>query len=223
MNYYINNHKRLKYVLFLFFIIQLIIYIISTFFDNNYIDYLNFLSVILSCIMSLYILMKTKIDNSWIIFLALIMTCIADYNLVVIYENFSFAVILFIIAQLLYHLFITTNINNKSLFKIYSKMIPIIILIYLIFLRKHLDFLYVVVFIYIILFIINIIYSIKYTKNYLLIIGLISFILCDICVGSNFLLTKNDINIPIIFKLIWIFYIPSQTLISISSLTQKVR
>lgn len=66
------------------------------------------------------------------------------------------------------------------------------------------------------------IFLINVSKKYLILsIGLLLFIGCDICVGLHNLTIIDEFGLDVVNKLMWFFYLPSQTLIALTNLVIK--
>ena len=214
----------------LFIILESLIFIVflyldfSTSHDSDSLKYLSIVIIIL--FLSSCLIAKIKINK--ITFIALIFTLIAATFLLLIDKYYSIGLTSFIIVQSLYFYEITKYISKRNIKTniILRLLIIIISLIYLIY-NKEVDV--SLSLIYILFFILNIIslFFSKIKERRLLLLGLIIFLCCDLCVGLyNF---GNYIDIPINIKytlesltenLMWLFYLPSQVIITLY--TKKV-
>lgn len=159
----------------------------------------------LFCLLSIFIcILLTENIHNLIIF---IMTFFADYNLIFTQKYVS-GLYFFIIAQALRTLYFS---NKHS-----SKVIIFVSIIITILLSFMINKLIAAAIGYSILLIANTILSLK-NNNIKDKIGMILFILCDICVALNYLISYKTI----FAKLVWIFYIPSATLLSFSNKKKK--
>ena len=149
------------------------------------------------------------------IFIALMFTIVADLILVIICEHLPIGVGFFILVQLGYLNFIHYE-KNKFRF-ITTIIITLIALLILIIFRNDPNLNIYVSTLYGLLFISNTTFAIIKKLDKMFIIGLILFMLCDICVALDTLQFFNDPN-DFIFRLIWVFYMPSQILITFSAL-----
>lgn len=175
-------------------------FIIMDFYHFNSI-YIKYLGIILCFIFSL-------LNKNYIISLAQLFTLIADYFLLVIDKYYVIGLISFIIVQLIYMCFL--YINN---IKIYVYLRILLILIVLSFTNKF-PILYTLVLSYFLLLVMNTICSCSNRKLIILSIGLSLFICCDVCVGLHNILDRGTLY-EIVTMSMWIFYLPSQVLISI--------
>ena len=149
------------------------------------------------------------------IFIALMFTIVADLILVIICEHLPIGVGFFILVQLGYLNFIHYE-KNKFKF-ITTIIITLIVLLILIIFRNDPNLNIYVSTLYGLLFISNTTFAIIKKLDKMFIIGLILFMLCDICVALDTLQLFNDPN-DFIFRLIWVFYMPSQILITFFAL-----
>ena len=196
----------------LFIGIEAIIYFSFIFLDlygRNSI-YLKYLGIIICFVYAL-------INKKFYISIALFFTVIADYFLLVIDSHYILGVISFIFVQIVYFLYLKKN-NCDLFIKIRILIIIIIVLVSLLF---KIDILYCLTLCYFSVLVINCISS--YTNKNLRIfsIGLTLFILCDISVGLFNILPSGTLYTIVSF-LMWIFYLPSQVLISLSKDTSKL-
>lgn len=164
--------------------------------------------------------------------LALFFTAIADIYLVVLDKYYLIGVLVFLVAQVCYALRIFVDTKSKTINIIHlivrlSVSILGVFIVYIVLLEDT-DILSVVSVIYYLNLILNCVFSFILVKdsrfNLILAIGFLMFAFCDIFVGiGNF---ESYFNIPygsILYKIIhhkinfsWVFYIPSQTLLSLS-------
>ena len=216
----------------LFSIIFLIIQIVFIIFDlsmeiifkaNLDYDLIHYLIICIDFLFALIFLMLTRrSDNvffikSIFIVLALFFTVISDTGLVLIgVKHNDLFVSTFILAQLFIFLYITYD-------KFYNKSIIISLIVFGLSLiglflnyivKINMDIVIYVSVIYGIVFISNIVLSfillnIKERKNQLLIVGLILYFLCDLCIAIG-----NFHPSSILAQLIWVFYLPGEVLIT---------
>ena len=178
-------------------IIQTIIFILIVS-DTTFINLI--LPKNLFCLLSIFIcILLTNNIHNLVIF---IMTFFADYNLIYS-QNYVLGLYFFIIAQSLRTLYF--NKKRSSIVIILVSIITTLLLSFVI------NKLIAAAIGYLILLITNTILSFK-TNAFKDKIGMILFVLCDICVALNYLIPYK----VIFAKLVWIFYIPSVTLLSLS-------
>lgn len=174
--------------------------------------------------------------NYLFIQIGLLFTAFADLFLVVITPMLQIpAMICFTITQICYFIklyFNQSSQKEKTIHLVIRGFFSVlIIIITFIVLKDNTDFLSVISTFYYINLLINIIYAFKQKdKSLLFPIGLLLFACCDLQVGL-IVLNSSYINIennPIInfivdppLNLVWLFYVPSQTLIALSILNDK--
>lgn len=152
--------------------------------------------------------------------LGMLFTVLADYFLILTTKHVT-GLIFFCIVQIIY------NFRYMGIKKLYIQVIFGIIIFIISYLNTNADLVISIGLMYAILFLFSLHSSFlaykKYPKpnNIFIILGMIFFALCDINVALYGLSIYNGldithINYNIIYALIWIFYIPSQILLSIS-------
>ena len=165
--------------------------------------YIKYLGIVICFVFSI-------LNKNYIISLAQLFTLIADYFLLVIDNYYVLGLISFIVVQMIYMYFLY---NNKTKLYIYIRLSLIIIAISLI---NKLPLLYVLVLCYFSMLIMNTITS-YINRNLILSIGFTLFIGCDVSVGLH-----NILNSGLLYDIatmsMWIFYLPSQVLITIGGL-----
>ena len=170
--------------------------------------------------------------------IALLFTVFADICLVLIgaisKEVQSYAMIFFNVTQIAYLIRLIKEQENKKINLINLIIrLPIFIIVIIIankVLGGNVDFLAVVSLLYYVNLAVNVFFAfISVKKSPLLAIGLLLFLLCDTVVGLSemarlYLPIKEGSLIHSIlfsgFNLAWVFYAPSQVLLSISSKNQ---
>lgn len=192
--------------------VELIIYLLFIFLDLFSLNstYVKYIGIIL-CF--LYALIEKKQHIS----IALLFTLLADYSLLVLDNYYLIGVICFIFVQLIYYFYLKKN--SYSLF-IRTRII-IYILIITISLIIKLDLLSATTLIYFSTLLLNTISSYTNAKMKVFSMGLTLFVCCDICVGLYNILPFGILYI-IVSKLMWVFYLPSQVLISLSKDASKL-
>lgn len=202
----LNKSQDVSVLDSIFILVESLIYITFIIFDIKNIDstLIKYLGIV--CCLIYALINKNRYSIT-----AMVFTTIADFFLLVINKYYEVGVFVFIFAQIayLYYLGNFNNKGNKAFFALRCLFIGLAI-IYL-FLNNLNQLLNVLTTIYFTNLIFNFIQSL-YNKQYLLALGFILFICCDICVGLNNILPYNKlINIGM-----WIFYLPSQVLINLS-------
>ncbi len=189
----------------------------------------------------LYVFISFKNTRHNILMLiALSSTVIADFFLCGLVEFKSaqlIAMCFFIIVQSCYFLeiyFSSTSKREKLVHLIIRASFSVIlIVISIIVLKSNSNALSIISVLYFTNLIINSIYAFINVKLSILFpIGLTLFMLCDIVVGLNVMaesyiyISESSLIMKIInpgFNLAWLFYVPAQTLLAISTNTKKVR
>ena len=166
-----------------------------------------------------YVLNKYRNDHNLIA--ALFFTVIADTILV--WTHYEVAgVIIFCLAQF----FHAKRIHNLRTIYFFGFIAFIAIIMTIAYLYKFVP-IYTVATLYAFLLVFNLISAVMYSKNhqlkaaFYLKYGFIAFIACDICVALRHIIMDGlapDFILPIVSFLVWVFYLPSQALLSHSSL-----
>lgn len=178
-------------------VLEVLLFIIIIF-DYNVFSLINSQNLLRFISIILCIFLSNNLYNK-IIFL---ITAIADFYLLFT-QNYILGLCCFIVAQGIRLLYFNKTETSKIIL-CFSIMLSIS-------LYFKINKIIAVSIGYIILLISNTIYAFKY-KNKFIKLGMLLFILCDICVALNYLnLYKLVFN-----QLIWIFYIPSSILLATS-------
>ncbi len=197
-------------------------------YDAN--TWVKYTSIIVSTVFTLYLFIDSLIYKKDIYItlfglIAVILTLISDYFLLVKDDNYLIGVIIFSFAQISSGIRIHLMNKNKTLLlvSISIRVVGLISVFIVPFLLKDYDlsdtFLYTIIGFYFLNLVMNFIISSlsllhKRSINILLLsIGLLLFIACDICVGLSSIKNNYTLN-----DIAWIFYLPSQYLIAISLL-----
>lgn len=225
----------IKIMTFLFVIVHTILYILLYGFGlfqsvENKIIYF----MILSCLVFTFLLLIIEKEKSSLyLFVAFVFTSISDTFLVLYDTCYELSVFSFIIVQIFYCIYIheTSYKEKKWLNQLIIRSITIIFaFMMLLLVDKDSRLLVFLTIIYISNLLMNIIFAIhSKKKNYILILGLFLFLLCDICVGCFHIgdvihLSQNSIFKKIKYfpiNLSWFFYYPSQILLAISNIKWK--
>ena len=219
-----------KVFLILVLLVELFLYTLFLYFDFNDINieisnWLKYVGIIICFLASLIpIFSKNSAKSQYFIPFSLFFTLVSDYFLLINTDKnlYIFGVVIFIIVQLSYFIYIETLKKNKTSFLI-SLIFRIVLSSMLIIILSILQFdlLSIVSACYFVELLMNFITSlslIKINKCFLIFsIGLLLFIGCDISVGlTNLDLFEGHIK-NLVSNLMWIFYLPSQVLISFSN------
>lgn len=188
---------------------------------STYFNHIKFMTIVLLFLITAFYNKKiiSKRDIS-LLQLGMFFTVLADFHLIMLRNNTS-GVGLFCVVQIIY-------IARYDLvkFELTMKRLSIILIIiiftflFLIYLNKSIDFIIPISVFYSICLCTSLYKSVKamkydnypYPNKYLIAWGMVLFLLCDI----NVALSYTKISYDITSKLIWIFYFPSQLLLSIS-------
>ena len=219
-----------KVFLILVLLVELFLYTLFLYFDFNDINieisnWLKYVGIIICFLASLIpIFSKNSAKSQYFIPFSLFFTLVSDYFLLINTDKnlYIFGVVIFIIVQLSYFIYIETLKKNKTSFLIsliFRIILSSILIIVLSIIRF--DLLSIVSACYFVELLMNFITSlslIKINKFFLIFsIGLLLFIGCDISVGlTNLDLFEGHIK-NLVSNLMWIFYLPSQVLISFSN------
>ena len=219
-----------KVFLILVLLVELFLYTLFLYFDFNDINieisnWLKYVGIIICFLASLIpIFSKNSAKFQYFIPFSLFFTLVSDYFLLINADKnlYIFGVVIFIIVQLSYFIYIETLKKNKTSFLIsliFRIILSSILIIVLSIIRF--DLLSIVSACYFVELLMNFITSlslIKINKYFLIFsIGLLLLIGCDISVGlTNLDLFEGHIK-NLVSNLMWIFYLPSQVLISFSN------
>ena len=192
---------------------------------------LKFLTILLCMVISIISsTLKRQSKNIFLLQLGLIFTTMADYIFLIHGDNYSIAIGLFSIVQIVYSL---RYREGNELMRIlgFGIIYFVIIIIYkMIGTYFNINFLIVISVFYGICLISSLkeaIYLFKDNSyiflNRIILLGMILFFLCDINLGFNYILGSLN-NIDYVLNLlkriasisIWMYYIPSQILLSLS-------
>ncbi|QVK18302.1 hypothetical protein KHQ81_00880 [Mycoplasmatota bacterium] len=227
------NEILKKVLVTTFIIVAFTLYVLFIFFtDNVPVKELEYIGILL-CFGFSYIIYDTLLDT-WTVRIALFFTAIADLFLLLMVGYEVIGVIVFSIVQLIYGIRLMFMVNRKlTLYKSIKLRLVFIIIFQLIglIIVKNYNLLILITLFYLANLVTNVVLAIyHYKTNTVFAIGLFLFLCCDIFVGLNnsqdYLNISGSsiwnklLNLPI--DLIWFFYFPSQVLITISILTNKV-
>jgi len=219
--------KKKQMSLIFFLIIQLYIYVMLISF-NNLINskILSFLSILLCFIMGLFLFCKTK--DYYIMILALFFTLIGE-AFFIFFDKLDIIGLVFLnLAQLMYFLriYIDTKYRKSNVTSRFIGGIIIIAIGYFL-LQERMDTLVILWLMYIVNLFINILFTIKEIGiNNFFPIGLLLMFISSICAMfielPNYLISNNnflDALIELPFNLKWVFYLPSQAVLTCSIFT----
>lgn len=227
----LNNKKHFLVATTLFVVAQIILSIfIQKTGDITY-GILTVSSVTLACVFVIINYNKSRFN--FIMIIALVNTLIADLFLsrLFLFDTTQFvAMCFFVVVQACYFLIIYDRHNSQNA-KIAHLIIRIIIslvavVLTIVVLGDKVNGLVIITMLYFANLLLNLIYSfIQIKKSILLPIGLLFFVLCDICIGLHVIDTTmmtippTSLLYPIVhsgINLAWAFYVPSQTILALS-------
>lgn len=217
----------------LILVILFIIYILFIYVDvfnhisSMYINIIKYIGIILCFILSLITNSKDHIIDSRLLQIGMLFTTFADLALVIL-ENYIIGVMLFTIVQLIYIARYT-----RDRFKIvFNKLLVVFIIIlssYFIISGLIIKTSFILIPIglfYAVCLMVSVAKAIVISREnsylnpnkYMIALGMVLFLLCDMSIGVAYILRNaNMLNLSYLFSnLIWIFYLPSQILLSIS-------
>jgi len=218
MNKFVRKIVNCILVLIELFILGL--YFIPEYFDVN-VDYDNFLVLfyfIIVIFIHSFIDFKEWTKGHIIYRFAFLFTLCADYLMTYLDSFYELSIIFFFFAQLSYFIFINynfKNVNLKSSIIIYLSLVTTLIIIGSS--LELINLLTIIAIVYFSLSLTNIIYLLriknKGIKNYLFLLGLVLFLLCDTCIGLQNVGISNVKITDLFSHLVWIFYAPSQMIL----------
>lgn len=195
----------------------------------------SFGAIVLACLFS--VVLYTKTSEYALTQIALFFTVIADLFLVVLGSHREIAMVSFSFTQICYFLRIYLAQNSKKerivhlsvrgAFTIFALILTVVVL------KEKTDFLSLVSLFYYANLLMNVIYSyMELKKSILFPIGLTLFALCDLFIGFGALdelymsIEKGTLLYWLSnpgFNLAWLFYVPSQALLSLSLAKTKLK
>lgn len=226
----LNNKKLLLITSAIFIIIELTLGVLVQTTGGNLNTVVSFGSVVLAFIYSILVLTKNK--DSVLTSIGLFFTVCSDIFLVVLNPRIQvLAMVFFSITQIAYFLRIINLQKSQKLRLIHLvvRLVTIVIAIVatIIVLKEKTDFLSLISLFYYANLVINLIFSFMMDeKNILFSIGLICFACCDLLIGfdimaGSYIELKEGTLFYFLanpgFNLAWVFYVPSQMLIALSS------
>lgn len=215
--------KKLSPVSIFFLATEAVLYYFILTAGGDLLVYSSFFAIVL-CF--LHILLHVKTCNKWI-FGGLACTVMADFCLVVCSPiQQLWGMVFFLIAQSLYAANLHLASRNKLLLYIRIVLILIALSVTGIVLKENTDALALVSLCYYANLIMNIVVAFaRFKTNKMLSIALVLFLLCDtviglqVACGAYLPIGEESLIYKIIFmpfNLSWLFYLPSQVLISLS-------
>lgn len=227
----LNFIKRNLLVL-LFIVVEIVLYIFIIFVNPSCIRILQWISILLCFLFAIGMTRKFSFIN-----LALLFTVIADGFLVLSASPIQApGTTFFACTSLAYFMFLFLKESGKTRkIHVISRifLIVVVLIVTAVVLKEKTDYLSMISMFYFTNLILNLVFSfVTFKSNKLLSIGLVLFALCDVVVGlssgANVYIPVKEggiiysiINAPI--NLAWLFYLPSQVIISIFGVLNSKR
>lgn len=226
------NFKKIDYIVIsVFILLEIALYLSFLFIDKGIFvtriesSTLKYASISLCLAFSLYCLIRKRKMVNCFIPIALVFTLISDYFLLFNTNQnlYVYGLITFIITQLIYFAFILYLRKSKVelLINLLGRFLLTIAALVVAFYLNYSDVLTILALVYFVELLSNFLYStflIKFDKKYLIFsLGLLLFIGCDINVGLNNVHLFEGIDYNLVNFLMWVFYLPSQVLLSLTS------
>lgn len=229
-NFKMNKQFKLI-VLIAFVLIELAILVITLSIKSDVVPIFQFSAIVLAFAFSLFFFSFKR--KNFITQFALLFTVVADIFLVLLSpKNQIMAMISFSITQILYFVRLVMETKSKKIriANLVSRIVAIVVvqIVALMVLKIKADFLSCISIFYFTNLVVNMVFAFVNVKhNPLFAIGLLLFMFCDILVGMQSAIGVY-INVDpssFIYQLafspfewLWLFYIPSQTLIALSTM-----
>ena len=226
------NFKKIDYIVIsVFILLEIALYLSFLFIDKGIFvtriesSTLKYASISLCLAFSLYCLIRKRKMVNCFIPIALVFTLISDYFLLFNTNQslYVYGLITFIITQLIYFVFILYLRKSKRelLINLLVRSLLTIAALVVAFYLNYSDVLTILALVYFVELLSNFLYStflIKLDKEYLIFsLGLLLFIGCDINVGLNNVHLFEGIDYILVNFLMWVFYLPSQVLLSLTN------
>lgn len=212
-----------RWIAFVFITIEVLLFVVLMVTGSNTISFTS-IGVAFG-----FSLVQRKNNDGLLLSLSLLFALIAEYFLTIAQENLEIGMAVFVVSQLINAIRLSAQNSPQS--HIVHALIVLLLLTtgYLgcfIFVGINAPVLYWISILYFSLLLSNTIISfLNYRNNPLFAIGLILFLFCDITIGIDYIGVifhfENNIffqfleSIP--FNLPWLFYLPSQVLIALST------
>lgn len=226
------NFKKIDYIVIsLFILLEIALYLSFLFIEKGISvtriesSTLKYAGISLCLAFSLYCLIRKRKMVNCFIPIALVFTLISDYFLLFNTNQnlYVYGLITFIITQLIYFAFILYLRRSKFelLVNLLVRFLLTIAALGTAFYLNYSDVLTILALVYFVELLSNFLYStflIKLDKEYLIFsLGLLLFIGCDINVGLNNVHLFEGIDYSLVNFLMWVFYLPSQVLLSLTN------
>lgn len=226
----LNKYKTNTFII-IFTIVELLLCILVQITNGISNIVVSFTAVVISFIFSL---LHFENNKFYLLTLTgLFCTVFADLFLVVVEPMKQIpAMFFFSITQICYsiRIYLTQNTRKEKVIHIITRILVVLICIVatIVVLKDKTDFLSLISLFYYANLLVNTIFAFTYfNKNKIFSVGLLCFTLCDLFVGFSVLdqsyisIKENSILYFLCnpgFNIAWLFYVPSQTLISLSSI-----
>ena len=226
------NFKKIDYIVIsVFILLEIALYLSFLFIDKGIFvtriesSTLKYASISLCLTFSLYCLIRKRKMVNCLIPIALVFTLISDYFLLFNTNQnlYVYGLNTFIITQLIYFAFILYLRKSKLelLINLLVRSLLTIAALGAAFYLNYSDVLTILALVYFVELLSNFLYSaflIMLDKEYLIFsLGLLLFIGCDINVGLNNVHLFEGIDYSLVNFLMWVFYLPSQVLLSLTN------
>lgn len=225
------NSKKLKNASLVIFLLVQVVFWVFVVFSKTYTHYFTYASVVASFVYVLATLPKTRVELYQI--LAFAFTLVADYFLILKWNNYDIAMCFFLVVQLFYStrvFLLAKSKKEKAIQGVLHGVVSVVaIILCKLVLKEGANLLAVVSVVYYFNLLVSLVFSFVHFKDSktakLLAFGLLCFALCDIHVGfetisnmfnlsaGNFIYDLSHMEI----SLVKIFYPPSQTLLALGS------
>ncbi len=229
------KNKKNSIIFIIFILAQLVLYYFTLFVGGKIGNTASFIIVALSFLYSLLFLDFKHLK--FITQVALLFTMFADVYLVLLLPQTertrSIAMTFFTVTQIAYYIRILQEQSNKKINAVNTVLriclTILIVLVTILVIKDKTNYLAIISVIYYANLFINLVFAfINVKKSPLVAIGLLLFMLCDTIIGlqvmdGSFLPINNEFISKILysgFNTAWVFYAPSQVLLSISAKNQ---
>lgn len=215
-----------KIIFYLYLLVELGLYLsflIIDFSNSGDSTLVKYISIVIINLFNLFAIFINRKRN-YFFFFGLVFTLISDTFLLLINDYYVVGLICFNIVQTLYYLGLKDKINKFFIHQLALRgFILILCIIISLFNHEYVVMLSISYITFLVLNISSLIFFCKKDKKIItLLIGLCLFLLCDINVGLNnlgyyFPISSSTMEIlqSLSSNLMWLFYLPSQVLISL--------
>ncbi len=230
----LNTQKRLISACSVFLGVELALGILVQTTGGALNTVVSFGAIVLACLFAIALYTKTK--EYALTQIALACTVIADLFLVVLTSHRELAMVSFSVTQICYFLRIYLEQQSKREriihLSVRGTLVALALVLTVVVLKEKTDFLSLISLFYYANLLMNVIYSyLQLKKSMLFAIGLTLFALCDLFIGFSVLgelymsMEKGTLLYWLSnpgFNIAWVFYVPSQALLSVSLAKTKL-